>query len=163
MSATRKTGQLAPREEELWADLANSILVIAREVQFRGYEDPRAVPLSQSEGIVMRHMQRLRSASPTAIAGATGIQRPNLTPVLKSLESKGLIQRTARPEDGRGSLLVLTERGRENYRLVRREWAKALNMAAGGAGQDLAAAADLLSQIEQGLAAARPAAGRQLD
>src|SRR5207302_3191190 len=33
------------------ADLADLILITAREIQFRGYTDPRGIPLSQSEGM----------------------------------------------------------------------------------------------------------------
>ena len=42
---------------ERWAELADRVLIIAREIQFRGYKDARAVPLTATEGMVMRYMQ----------------------------------------------------------------------------------------------------------
>ncbi|TIW72499.1 MAG: MarR family transcriptional regulator, partial [Mesorhizobium sp.] len=42
-STARKTHPLTVR----WADLADLILIVAREIQFRGYSDERAVQLSQ--------------------------------------------------------------------------------------------------------------------
>jgi DNA-binding MarR family transcriptional regulator len=150
-----------------WADLADLVLIIAREIQFRGYTDPRAVPLAQSEGMVMRYLLRDPDAPPSRIAAATGLQRTNLSTVLRGLERKGLIERRASPGDARGVTVHPTERGKDNYALVRQEWATAAATAAaaagaaGAAGQDtsnLDAALGLLRAVESGLTAARPAA-----
>jgi DNA-binding MarR family transcriptional regulator len=56
------------------------------------------------------------------IAAATGLQRTNLSTVLRSLEHKDLIDRRSSPDDGRGVTVGATARGRSNYELVRREW-----------------------------------------
>ena len=39
------------------------MLIIAREIQFRGYSDERAIPLSQSEGMVMRYLQAFQDVN----------------------------------------------------------------------------------------------------
>ena len=44
------------KEAERWAQLADRVLIIAREIQFRGYSDPRAFSLTASEGMVMRYL-----------------------------------------------------------------------------------------------------------
>lgn len=64
------------------ADLADLALSISREIRFRGYTDERAVPLSPSEGMVMRHLRDDPAATPSSIAAATGLRRTNLSAVL---------------------------------------------------------------------------------
>lgn len=139
-----------------WADLADLALIIAREIQFRGYTDERAVSLSQSEGMVMRYLQHDPDAAPSRIAAATGLQRTNLSTTLRGLERKGLIERRAYPKDGRGVTVHRTERGRRNYALVRQEWAAALSAAAGNDPANLDAALALLRAVEAGLVRMRP-------
>jgi len=150
VAAARKT------EDERWADLADLVLIIAREIQFRGYTDERAVPLSQSEGMVMRYLQHDHAAAPSRIAAATGLQRTNLSTVLGGLERKGLVERRACPDDGRGVTVHLTDRGTTNYELVRQEWGTAVSAAAGNDTSNLNAALSLLTAVEAGLTGTRP-------
>ncbi|WP_370269312.1 MarR family winged helix-turn-helix transcriptional regulator [Streptomyces sp. V4I8] len=152
-----QTGTTAGPDHDLrWAELADLVLIISREIQFRGYTDERAVPLSPSEGMVMRHLQREPAAPPSRIATATGLQRTNLSTVLGGLERKGLVERSADPGDGRGVTVHTTERGRTNYALVRREWAAAVSAAAGHDATHLDATLALLTAVETGLARNRP-------
>jgi DNA-binding MarR family transcriptional regulator len=145
-------------DERRWAELADLVLIIAREISFRGYTDDRAIALTQSEGMVMRYLNSVAAAPPSRIAAATGLQRTNLSTVLRGLEDKGLVERRADPDDGRGVSVQATERGRTNYALVRREWASAVAEAAGRATGDLDAALALLRSIEAGLVSTRPRA-----
>jgi len=146
----------ASQDDERWADLADLVLIIAREIQFRGYADESAIPLSQSEGMVMRYLQKVPEAAPSRIATATGLQRTNLSTVLRGLESKGLIERNASVEDGRGVTVHATARGRDNYALVRREWGSVASAAAGHDASKLDAALDLLRAVEGGITSTRP-------
>jgi DNA-binding MarR family transcriptional regulator len=116
---------------EQWADLADLVLEIAREIQFRGYSSPEAVSLTQSEGTVMRYLFPHSGALPSEVASATGLQRSNLSATLRGLEEKGLIERVPDPEDGRWVRIHPTPRAIRNYALVRQEWASALAAAAG--------------------------------
>jgi DNA-binding MarR family transcriptional regulator len=143
------------KNQRRWAELADLILIIGREIQFRGYPDERAVSLSQSEGMVMRHLLQRGPAAPSQIAAATGLQRTNLSTVLRALEHKGLVEREAHPSDGRGVTVRATEHGRANYALVRREWAAAVSAAAGQSTGDLDAALALLTKVKDGLVEAR--------
>jgi DNA-binding MarR family transcriptional regulator len=147
---------MAVGDEQRWAELADLVLIIAREIAFRGYTDERAVPLSQAEGMIMRYMQGRPEAAPSQIAEATGVQRPNLSALLGGLQRKGLIERRPSPGDARGVTVVLTDRGRTNYALVRREWAAAVSAAAGANPANLDAALTLLATIEEGLTRSRP-------
>jgi len=159
MTKTKATGSDGKRREsdaERWARLADLVLIIAREIQFRGYSDARAVPLTATEGMVMRYLQSAAEAAPNQIASAVGLQRSNLSTLLRALESKGLIERRTDPDDRRGVMVRLTERGARNYVHARREWAAAVSKAAAGDTRDLDAALTLLAEIEAGLVAMRP-------
>jgi len=128
MAAKRKARR---SPEEAWADVADLVLEIARELQFRGYKSPDAVSLSPSEGTLMRYLFPHPGALSSELAEATGLQRSNLSAVLRGLEEKGLIERVADPDDGRFVRIHPTPRAISNYELVQREWGSALEAAAG--------------------------------
>jgi DNA-binding MarR family transcriptional regulator len=132
------------------------VLIVAREIQFRGYTDERATPLTPSEGMVMRYLQSHNAANPTQIAAATGLQRTNLSTVLRGLERKELIEKHACSHDARGIAVHLTKRGTINYTAARREWATAVSAAAGHDATDLDAALRVLGIVEKGLVRNRP-------
>ena len=83
--------------DDRWADLADLALIIAGEIQFRGYTDKRAVSLSPSEGMVMRHLLGAPAAPTSLIATATGLRRTNLSTTPRGLEAKGLPPSRRRP------------------------------------------------------------------
>jgi len=147
---------LRSTDEQRWAELADLALIISREIQYRGYTDERAMSLTQSEGMVMRYLVQGDSAAPSQIAEATGLQRTNLSTVLRGLERKGLIQRQANPSDGRGVTVSPTELGHRNYSLVRHEWAAEVSIAGGHDTTNLDAALTLLTAIKDGLIKTRP-------
>ncbi|HEY6383223.1 MAG TPA: MarR family transcriptional regulator [Pseudolabrys sp.] len=141
---------------ERWAELADHVLIIAREIQFRGYQDPRAVPLTATEGMVMRYIQDHPITAPKQIAAAVGLQRSNLSTLMRDLERKGLIERTMSEGDRRGVTVRLAEAGRRNYLVVRREWAAAVAKAVEDDTRGLDGALGLLRDIAAGLIAMRP-------
>jgi DNA-binding MarR family transcriptional regulator len=126
----RNGQETAGAAEDRWADFADLVLEIAREIQFRGYTSPEAVSLTPSEGTVMRYLFSHPGALSSQVASATGLQRSNLSAVLRGLEQKGLIERVPDPEDGRWVRIHPTPRAIRNYELVRREWASAVATAA---------------------------------
>jgi DNA-binding MarR family transcriptional regulator len=139
---------------ERWAELADLVLSISREIQFRGYTSPEAISLSIPEGTVMRYLHRHPGVPPSQIAEATGLQRTNVSSTLRSLETKGLIERRDYPEDRRGVRIYPTPLGTSNYALVRQEWASLLSAAAEQA-DSLVPTLELLARIEEGLVAMR--------
>ena len=141
---------------ERWAELADRVLIIAREIQFRGYKDARAVPLTATEGMVMRYMQDHPITAPNQVAAAVGLQRSNLSTLMRGLEREGLIERTMSEGDRRGVTVHLTEAGRRNYLVVRREWAAAVAKAIENDARGLDEALGLLKGIAAGLIAMRP-------
>ncbi len=145
-------------QAEDWCELADLILIVAREIQFRGYPDGAAVPLTPSEGMVMRHLQVEPDTTFPQLQEATGLQRTNLSTVLRGLEAKGLAERRPRPNDRRANTVHLTERGRANYQSARTEWGSALARAAAGSPgrSELSPAIDLLQRLRHGLVRDRP-------
>ncbi len=135
------------------------MLEIAREIQFRGYVSPEAFALTASEGTAMRYLLGHPGALSSQVADATGLQRTNLSSILRGLEKNGLIERRADPEDGRWVRIYVTERGRGNYQLVRHEWAEAIALAAGHDPR-LATTLPLLTSIHAGLIRLRQSAAR---
>jgi DNA-binding MarR family transcriptional regulator len=136
------------------------ILSAAREIRFRGYDDPDAVALNPSEANVMSYIDTHPGSTPSAVAEATGLRRSNLSTALRDLEARGFVERRVDPNDGRGVNLFPTHRSAQNLALVRREWARALAAGLGAAGvpedhRDVAAAKRLLTQLEAGLVATR--------
>jgi DNA-binding MarR family transcriptional regulator len=146
--------------EDRWAEFADHVLEIAREIQVRGYEAPEAVSLTPSEGTVMRYLFRRSGALPSEVASATGLQRSNLSGVLRGLEEKGLIERVADPEDGRWVRVHPTPRAIRNYALVRGEWGAAVKAAAEG-DPAVEAALPLLAKVRGGLVRLRQGDSRR--
>jgi DNA-binding MarR family transcriptional regulator len=155
------SGRKAQRAtEEQWAEFADHVLEIAREIQFRGYLSSEAVSLSPSEGTVMRFLFRDRGALASEVALATGLQRSNLSAVLRGLEEKGLIERVPDPADGRWVRVHPTPRAVRNYALVRSEWASAVQHAAEG-DPAVEITLPLLAKVRAGLVGLRQADARR--
>ena len=131
-----------------------------REIQFRGYTSPEAVSLTPSEGTVMRYLFPHPGALPSEVAFATGLQRSNLSAVLRGLEEKGLVERVPDPEDGRWVRIQPTPRAIDNYALVRREWASAVADAAEG-DPAVEKTLSLLAKVRTGLVRQRHDDGRR--
>ncbi|MGX5847325.1 MarR family winged helix-turn-helix transcriptional regulator [Mesorhizobium sp. PL10] len=132
---------------ESWAELADVVLALAREIQAAGYLDRAAVALSQQEAVVMRQLHRSGPVAPSELAAATGLQRTNLSAALRGLETKGLVERQASDQDRRGVLVRRTARGESNFALVRREWGELLASAESPDRADPHAAVDLLQHL----------------
>jgi DNA-binding MarR family transcriptional regulator len=152
MTTRTATRQRGPRRvDPRWAELADRALVIAREIQIRPYADERVRHLSASEGMVMRYLQGNDGATPTRIAAAVGLQRTNLSAVLRGLEQKDLIERRTSTDDRRVVTVHLSERGRDHYQLARKEWAAAVAAAAGNDTRHLNEAIELLARLSDGM------------
>jgi DNA-binding MarR family transcriptional regulator len=108
---------------------------------------------------VMRYLFPHPGALPSQMALATGLQRSNLSTVLRGLEQKGLIERLADPVDGRSVRIHPTTKAIRNYAIVRREWGSAVASAVDG-DRDIDAALRLLADVRVGLVRERQSVGR---
>jgi DNA-binding MarR family transcriptional regulator len=152
---TRGSRKSKAADERRWAELADLALIISREIQLRGYTDARALSLTPSEGMVMRHLLQGGPAAPNEIAAAIGLQRTNLSTIVRGLEQKGLVERAPDPDDGRRVAVTPTDDGRLNYRVVRKEWGAAVAEAADHDTTHLDEALSLLTSVRDGLVRAR--------
>lgn len=66
---------------------------------------------TMSVGYVLLNISTEEGASATKIAPQMGLESRSLTRILKSMEEKGLIYRSADPNDKRGVLIFLTKEG----------------------------------------------------
>jgi DNA-binding MarR family transcriptional regulator len=76
----------------------------------------RGSGLTALELSMLGHLHRRGPASPGELATAERVQPQTLTRTLASLEAAGLLARDADPDDGRRSVLAITDSGRDALR-----------------------------------------------
>lgn len=135
------------------ADLADLVLAVARVITTHAHLDPETVDLTATEINVMRYIDHHQGTSPTAVAAATGLQRSNVSRVLRDLEAMGMVERTADGSDGRQARLRSTARAAANLRRLRANWSRLLG-AADVDRRNLDAALAVLAELEAGLGSA---------
>lgn len=94
-------------------ELFNEIGIID---QLAGAALERALPrgMTRAQFTVLNHFVRLKHSerSPAQLASAFQVTRPTMTSTLTRMERSGLISIRPDPDDGRGKLVSLTEKGR---------------------------------------------------
>lgn len=69
--------------------------------------------MSASAGFAINRVCREGPLRLTTLAAKEGITQPSMTQLVKRLERQGLVARLTDPEDGRASLIGITEHGRD--------------------------------------------------
>jgi len=69
--------------------------------------------LSNSQMMSLFHLLHNKSVSLNNLADFLGISRPAVSQLVEKLERSGLVERIPNPNDKRGKLLELTEKGKE--------------------------------------------------
>jgi DNA-binding MarR family transcriptional regulator len=85
--------------------------VLARSA--RRLRQEAGTDLSPSQTAALATVERHGPLTPSELARCERIQRPTATRVLTRLEEAGLVDRAADPQDGRSSLVSITDEGRE--------------------------------------------------
>jgi len=106
------------------ADLADSILSVARWLALLGNQDAAVVQLSPLEALVIRYVDRNPGSTPSQLAAGLGLKSSNASSALRDLESKGFIRRSVDPADGRSVRIEPTAFAQENRDLRRQCWAR---------------------------------------
>lgn len=94
---------------------ARDVVLLFRELRQRMRELP-AEGLTPGQASVLLRLQRDGASSTTLLAAAEGIRSQSMTATLNTLESRGLIERRADPDDGRRFIVTLTAAGRAEVR-----------------------------------------------
>jgi len=133
--------------DELLADFADLVLNVGRLIRARTPDDTKLVTMTETERQVMRLVDLQPGCTPSDIAVRGRLQRTNVSTALGSLESKGMIRRTA---SGRTVTVIPTRLAAANLRALRAAWGREL------AGLDADSATlekctELLSALEEHL------------
>lgn len=114
------------------AELAEVVLRVAREIDPHGPRALDVVPLTGTEALVMRWVDRNPGVSPSAVADATALKRSNLSVAVGALVAKGMVERRPAPHDARTVQLFPTDLATRNVARLRAHWADLLREALGG-------------------------------
>ncbi|MFH5822781.1 MarR family winged helix-turn-helix transcriptional regulator [Georgenia sp. AZ-5] len=88
----------------------------------------------------------------TSLAAWQGVDKSTVTPQVRRLERAGLVERAPDPQDGRASLLSLSERGRDVLEMVRSSGGRLLvQPLESWSAEDRRAFAELLTRFARGL------------
>ncbi len=134
------------------ADLADLVLGVGRLIRARLPEASDAIPMTETERLVMRVVDLHPASTPSAIAARTRLQRTNVSTALRTLEEKGLVTRTS--GSGRHIEVHPTPLAATNLQRLRAARAGALAPALGGHADAARTCADLLLRLEAALTTA---------
>lgn len=105
--------------------LFKALAVLSRTVdqilQRRAVEEALGDSLSPSKVQALRLLARRGGQTSSQIARFLGVSRPSVSQITDALERAGLIDRFAGRQDGRESLLKLTDKGRAAFHAFRRQ------------------------------------------
>jgi DNA-binding MarR family transcriptional regulator len=95
------------------ADAIAEMIDLANDMSWR-YLIDRDV-LSASAALVLNRLYREGPMRLTALAEAEGSSQSGMTQLVQRLERQGLLEKWSDPDDGRASLVMLGEAGRQNW------------------------------------------------
>jgi len=137
--------------DDLLAELADVVLRISREIDPHGARSLDIVPLTGTEALVMRWVDRNPGSTPSAVAEATALKRSNLSVALGSLVAKGMVERRTHPDDARTVQLFSTELAVRSIARLHAHWASTLRTALAGDDRHVAETFALLTRVDDGL------------
>ena len=103
-------------------DAIDSALHLTRKLGGFEFADSNIEPLSRLERLVVEYVRRFPGASPSELARELALKGSNTSAAIRGLVKKNQLRRESDPNDGRGTLLFLTDSGEESVKRVHREW-----------------------------------------
>ncbi|AOX65513.1 MarR family transcriptional regulator [Curtobacterium sp. BH-2-1-1] len=137
--------------DDLLAELADVVLRISREIDPHGARSLDIVPLTGTEALVMRWIDRNPGSTPSAVAEATALKRSNLSVAVGSLVAKGMVERRPDPDDARTVQLYSTELAVGSIERLHAHWAGMLRQALAGDDEGVATTFATLTRIDDHL------------
>ena len=99
-------------------DIAGALAEVAGAV-IRSLADRRGMSFTTAS--TLGRLEREGPVRLTALAAAEGVAQPSMTQLVQRLETQGLATRVSDPDDGRVTLVAVTDAGREVLAERRRE------------------------------------------
>ncbi len=109
--------------------MAGELRIALGELVRRLREQMPGTDLTRSQSSVLSRLDRDGAATATALANAEGMRPQSMATIVRALQDAGLISGSPDPNDGRKTLLALTDAAREEYRTGRRARADWLTQA----------------------------------
>lgn len=121
--------ELTPKSgrETMLANLAALVNSISREISLQTETNDQMLHLTASEINVMSYIDRHPGTLPRDAALDVGLQRSNMSVVLRGLTAKGLVDTIPDREDGRKIHLYPTNEASRNLDLNRARWSTILH------------------------------------
>lgn len=111
-------------DEQDLAELADLVMNVSKLIRARTSTATATIQLNETEGRVMRLVDLFPGCTPGDIAARARLQRTNVSTALSSLESKGMVTRTA---NGDRTVAVLpTQLAVDNLNVLKAAWAEQL-------------------------------------
>ena len=109
--------------DERFAQLADLVIDIAREIRIRGSAGGRrSAPLTQTQSHVMRHVHNNPGCTSSGIADATGLRRANVSATLGELRDLGFVRSRPDEYDGRSIRIEPTKKAVDMIDRLRHSW-----------------------------------------
>ncbi len=112
--------------DERFTDLAQAVIDIAREIQLSAARSAPVVPLTQTQGQIMRYVHKNPGCTPSDIADGAGLQRTNVSTALRELRGRGYITSSRDEVDGRAIRVEATALSEETIHGLTAAWARLL-------------------------------------
>ena len=109
------TEQLSDTEAAAALALAVDLRVVLGQLVRRLREQTSAGDLTRSQTSVLARLERDGPATSTDLARAEGVRPQSMSTIVAALEDAGLISGADDPNDGRKTVLSLTDAAREQY------------------------------------------------
>lgn len=137
--------------DALASSLARLIMDTAREIRPQIEDAAQAIPLTPSEVLLVRHVAQAPGITPGELSSRAHMQRSNVSTTLRSLESKGLVERRSGEGDARCVELHPTPATLHNMAAFGAARAVVVREAVDASEEELRAAVELLERLQQGL------------
>ncbi len=107
--------------DELFKALSVVAWTVDHVLQDRAVEEALGGPVSYSKVQILRLLSHRGGQTSSQIARFLGITRPSVSQIADALERAGWVKRRASQHDGRESVLELSNEGRRQFNVVRRQ------------------------------------------
>lgn len=144
---------MAMPRDKVERDLIRRIQPLARRLRASANTAVASLGLSDATGWALLQMHRSGpEASQASVAAALEISAPSLVRLLRQLERRGLVRRTAEATDRRAPRIMLTQEGLEAAELIEERLSPVrVRLFAGLSDDELTAAERLLAALDERL------------